>query len=147
MSEGVSEAVIGTVYRSSRGLPLLFARGELWKVDKNVLYNIQEFQTWANDLKRRGPAGLRDLPCFPDLPLPSSQCCGNGKKHLNSQLLWKRVGKTALAPASCAAGCSFVRCLPRRNHYSRARLIARTHMGVCSRRVPEATPNSGLTSL
>lgn len=83
------------------------------KVEKNVLYNVHEFQTWSNDLKRRGPAGLRDLPCFPYLPLPSSQC---PKKHLNSHLLWKRLDRTALAPASCAAGCSFVRSLLRRNH-------------------------------
>lgn len=83
------------------------------KVENNVLYNVHEFQTWSNDLKRRGPAGLRDLPCFPYLPLPSSQC---PKKHLNSHLLWKRLDRTALAPASCAAGRSFVRSPLRRNH-------------------------------
>lgn len=48
---------------------------------KNVLYNVQEFQTWSNDLKRRGPVGLRDLPCFPYLLLPSSMCT---EKHLNA---------------------------------------------------------------
>lgn len=87
------------MYTEARDFPFLFEWGGIWKVEKNVLYNIQEFQTWSNDLKRRRPTGLRDLPCFPYLPLPSSQC---PEKHLNSHPLWKRVDRTTLAPASCA---------------------------------------------
>ena len=98
------ECVRNVIVSLSIDCPPLFAWGELWKVEKNVLYNIHKFQTWSNDLKRRGPAGLRDLPCFPYLPLPSSLC---PKKHPNSHLLWRRVDRTVLAPASCAAGYSF----------------------------------------
>lgn len=105
-----------------------------------MLYKLQEFQTWSNDLKRRGPAGLRDLPCFPYLRLPSFQC---PKKHLNSHLLWKRVGRTALAPASCAAGCSFVLFPIQEKPF----VQSLSHVGICSGQEPEATWNCGLRSL
>lgn len=125
---------------SNGDVPLLFAWVELWKVKKNMLYTVQEFQTWSNDLKRRGPEGLRDLPCFPYLCLPSFQC---PKKHLNSHLLWKRVDRTALAPASCAAGCSFVLFPTQEKPF----VQSLSHVRFCSGQEPEATWNCGLRSL
>lgn len=53
------ERVDRSVWSSSRDSSWLFAWGKVWKVDKNVLYSIQEFQTWSNDFKRRGSAGSR----------------------------------------------------------------------------------------
>lgn len=90
--------VVVSIDRSSRALLVTCTR-RLLKVDKNVLYNIQEFQTWSNDLKRRGPAGLRDLPCFPLTCLSHLSSVAEMVRNISkSDLWWKRVGKNTLVP-------------------------------------------------
>lgn len=111
----------------------------------NVLYNVHEFQTWSNDLKRRGPGRIKRFAMFPPTCLsPSSQC---PKKHLNSHLLWKKKrGRDSTSPCFLCCRAAALSDPPAQEK-PLACLIGWTHAGVRSRREPEATWNRGLRSL
>lgn len=129
--------VWGSDWMSETVTPLVVCMSRAMKSEKDSV--VQKFQTWSNDLKWREPAGLRGLPCVPYLPLLSFQC---PETHLDSHLCWKWVDRTALAPASCAAGCSFV-LLPIQE---KPFVQSLSHMGIFSGQEPEARWNSGLRS-
>lgn len=76
------------------------------------------------------------LPASPFFPVLSE----TSKAFL---LLWKRTDRTAPAAASCVAGCNSVISPPQEKPF----IQSLSHVGICSRREPEAMWNCGLRSL